>query len=89
MDVEHETIHYHRRSVALTGSQGIPNHVDVPSEQYNGIARMIHAALAKGQHTDPDKSVLTQASVKLDHPETYAGGSDLKEFEVFIAGILR
>ena len=24
----------------------------------------------------------------LDHPETYAGGSDLEEFEVFIAGIL-
>ena len=88
MDVEHETIHYHRWSVALTGSQGIPDHVDVPSEQYNGIACMIHAALAKGQHTDPDKSVLTQASVKLDHPETYMGGADLEEFEVFIAGIL-
>ena len=50
---------------------------------------MIRAALAKGQHTDPDKSVLTQAGVKLDHPETYMGSSDLKEFEVFIAGILR
>ena len=58
MDVEHETIHYHRRSVALNGSQGIPDHVDVPSEQYNGIACMIHTALAEGQHTDPDKSVL-------------------------------
>ena len=50
---------------------------------------MICAALAEGQHTDPDKFVLTQAGVKLDHPETYAGGSDLEEFEVFIAGILR
>ena len=50
---------------------------------------MIHAALAKGQHTDPDKSVLTQAGIKLDHPETYAGSSDLEEFEVFIAVILR
>ena len=89
MDVEHETTHYHRRSVALTNSQGIPNHVDVPSEQYNGIARMIHAVLAEGQHTDPDKSVLTRAGIKLDHPETYVGSSDLKEFEVFIAGILR
>ena len=52
------------------------------------IACIIHAALAEGQHTDPDKSVLTRAGVKLDHPETYVGGSDLKEFEVFIAGIL-
>ena len=50
---------------------------------------MIHAMLAEGQHTYPDKSVLIRASVKLDHPETYMGGSDLKEFEVFIAGILR
>ena len=57
MDVEHETAHYRGQSVALTDSQGIPNHVNVLSEQYNGIAHMIHAALAKGQHTDPDKSV--------------------------------
>ena len=59
MDVEQQTAHYHGWSIALTDGQGIPNHVDVPSEQYNGIAHMIHAALAEGQHTDPDKSVLT------------------------------
>ena len=76
-------------SIALTFSQGIPNYIDMPSEQYNGIAHMICAALAKGQHTDPDKSLLTRAGVKLDHPETYVGGLDLKEFEVFVAGILR
>ena len=50
---------------------------------------MICAALAEGQHTDPDKSVLTRAGIKLDHPETYVGSSDLKEFKVFIVGILR
>ena len=59
MDVEHETTHYCRWSVALTDGQGIPNHIDVPSEQYDGIARMIRIVLAEGQHTDPDKSVLT------------------------------
>ena len=89
VDMEQETAHYRRRSIALTNSQGIPNHVDMPSEQYDGIAHMICAALAEGQHTYPDKSVLTQAGIKLDHPETYVGGSDLEEFEVFIAGILR
>ena len=89
MDVEQETAHYRRRSIALTDGQGIPDHVDTPSEQYDGIACMIRAVLAEGQHTDPDKSVLTRAGVKLDHPETYTGGSDLNEFEVFIAGILR
>ena len=57
MDVEQETAHYHRWSVALTNGQGIPDHVDMPSEQYDGIACLIRAALAEGQHTDPDKSV--------------------------------
>ena len=89
IDVEQETTHYRRQSVALTQGQGTTNYVDMPLEQYDGIARMIPTALAKGQHTDPDKSVLTRAGVKLDHPETYVGSSDLKEFEVFIAGILR
>ena len=87
--MEQETAHYRGQSVALTNSQGIPNHVDVPLEQYDSIAHMIRAALAEGQHTDPDKSVLMRAGIKLDHPETYGGGSDLKEFKVFIAGILR
>ena len=89
MDVEHETAHYHGWSVALTNGQGIPDHVNMPSEQYNGIACMIHAALAETQHTNPDKSVLTRAGIKLDHPETYVGGSDLEEFKIFIAGSLR
>ena len=61
MDVDHETAHYRGQSIALTDGQGIPNHVNAPSEQYNGIARMIRAALAEGQHTDPDKSVLMPA----------------------------
>ena len=37
----------------------------------------------------PEKSVLVKARVKLAHPETYSGVSDLKEFKVFVAGILR
>ena len=45
--------------------------------------------LAKGEHTDPDKSVLIRAGVELDHPETYMGSPGLKEFKVFIARILR
>ena len=46
---------------------------------------MIHVALEDNMHADPEKSVLAKASIKLAHPETYAGGSDLKEFEVFQA----
>ena len=89
IDLEQETVHYRGWPVALTKGQGIPDYVNAPLEQYDGIACMIHTLLAEGQHTDPDKSVLTQASIKLDHPETYAGSSDLEEFEVFVAGILR
>ena len=59
MDMEHETIHYRGWSVALTDGQGIPDHIDVPSEQYDGIARLICAALVEGQYTDPGRSVLT------------------------------
>ena len=59
MDVEHKTAHYRRWSVALTDGQGIPDHVNAPSEQYNGTACMICTVLAEGQHTDPNKSVLT------------------------------
>ena len=47
--MEQETVHYCRRSVALTFGQGIPDYVNAPLEQYDGIAHMIHAALAKGQ----------------------------------------
>ena len=33
--------------------------------------------------------MLIRASIKLDNLDTYVGGSDLEEFKVFIAGILR
>ena len=91
MDVEQETTHYHGRSVALTNGQGIPDHIDMPSEQYNSIACMMCTVLAEGQHTDPDKSVLTRAGIKLDHPETYAVTSmdaDLSMYPILIQVIL-
>ena len=50
---------------------------------------MIHVALEDNMHTDPEKSMLAKAGVKPAHLETYAGESDLKEFKVFVAGILR
>ena len=48
IDVEQETVHYRGWSVALTFGQGIPNYIDAPSEQYDGIAHMICTALAEG-----------------------------------------
>ena len=50
---------------------------------------MIQTTLTNAGEIDPEKSVLVKAGVKLVHPETYSGGSDLEEFETFVAGILR
>ena len=50
---------------------------------------MICIALANAADMDPDKSPLARAGVKLKHLEAYSRGSDLEEFEGFIANILR
>jgi hypothetical protein len=50
---------------------------------------MICIALADAADMDPEKSLLAKAGVKLKHPEPYSGGSDLEEFEGFVANILR
>ena len=73
-NVEQETIYNCEQSIAPTKGQGIPDYINMPLEQYDGIACMICVMLAKGQHTDLDKSVLIRAGIKLDHPDTYAGG---------------
>jgi hypothetical protein len=45
--------------------------------------------LANATDMDPDQSPLARAGVKLKHPEAYSRGTDLEEFEGFIANILR
>ena len=50
IDMEQETIHYRGQSIAPIKGQGIPNYINMPSEQYNGIVHMIHVMLAEGQH---------------------------------------
>ena len=50
---------------------------------------MICVALDDSIDMDLEKSVLAKVGIKLAHPETYLGGSDLEFFEVFMAGILR
>jgi hypothetical protein len=75
--------------VALTDGQGIMDNSDVEREPYNGITQMICIALTDTVDMDPEKSPLEKAGVKLKHPESYSGGSDLEQFEGFIANILR
>jgi hypothetical protein len=58
-------------------------------EPYDGITQMIRIALTDAVDMDHEKSPLAKAGVKLKHPEPYSSGSDLEEFEGFIANILR
>ena len=75
--------------MALTDGQGIMDNSDGSRELYDGITQMIRIALADAVDMDPEKSPLAKAGVKLKQPEPYSGGSDLEEFEGFIANILR
>jgi len=50
---------------------------------------MICVVLDDSIDMDPEKPMLAKVCVKLAHPETSSGGSDLKESEVFVVGILR
>jgi hypothetical protein len=45
-------------------------------------------AIEASDDTDPEKSVLAKAGVKVVHPDSYSGGTDLEEFEIFVAGVL-
>ena len=76
-------------SMALTNGQSIPDQLNNNAKLYDGIIQMIHVALDDCIDMDPEKSVLAKVGIKLAHPETYLGGSDLEEFEVVVAGILR
>ena len=62
---------------------------DGSREPYDGITQVIRIALADAADMDPERSPLAKAGVKLKHPELYSGGSDLEEFEGYIANILR
>jgi hypothetical protein len=77
------------RSVALTDGQGILDNANGSQEPYDGIMQMIRIALADAADMDPEKSPLVKAGMKLKHPELYSRGSDLEEFEGFVANILR
>jgi hypothetical protein len=46
-------------------------------------------AIESSKDTDLERSVLAKAGVKMAHPESYSGGADLEEFEIFVAGVLQ
>jgi hypothetical protein len=77
-----------KRFTTLTNGPSIPDIIDGLQEPYYAITQ-IHITLAHTMDMDSDKSPLVGARVKFKHPEAYSGGSDLEEFEGFVANILR
>jgi hypothetical protein len=71
----------------LTFSQGIPDQPET-ADPFDGVTCMVVVAIKSSKDTDPEKSVLTKVGIKMAHPESYSGGADLEEFEIFVAGVL-
>ena len=47
------------------------------------------SALEESWEDDPDDSIIMQMRLNINPPEEYSGSSDIKVYEMFIAGILR
>ena len=45
--------------------------------------------LEESQEDDPDDSIVTRTRLNISPPEEYSGSSDLKVYEMFVAGILQ
>ena len=85
-----ETHPNNRLSPLETDGQGIPDQLDGSHELYDGSMHMIcialeddmHADPEDNMHADPEKSVLAKATIKLAHPETYAGVSLWRDIHI-------
>jgi len=53
------------------------------------IKLMVRKAITASQEPTSDSNSLTQAGVRIPHPEAYSGEEDLEKFEMFILGLLR
>ena len=53
----------------------------------DSITRMVQVALEENRDTDPEKSALARAGIKIPHPGTYSGSANLEELEIFVAGV--
>ena len=57
-------------------------------EYHDPIMHMVHSALEESWDDNPNKSIIAQIRLNITPPEEYSGSSDLKVYEMFIAGIL-
>jgi hypothetical protein len=75
------------QSMPLTFGQGILDQYEM-IDWFDGVTHMVRVAIEASKDTDPEKSVLTKAGIKMAHPESYSWDTDLEEFEIFVAGML-
>ena len=57
-------------------------------EYHDPIMRMVCSALEESWEDNPNDSVIAQMRPNISPPEEYSGSSDLKVYEMFVAGIL-
>ena len=50
---------------------------------------MVCNALEESQEDNPNNSVIAQTRLKISPPEEHSGSSDLKVYEMFVAGVLQ
>ena len=58
-------------------------------DYHDSIMRMVHSALKENREDNPNDSVVAQTRLNISPPEEYSGSSDLKVYEMFVAGILQ
>ena len=53
------------------------------------IMHMVRSTLEESWEDNPNDSIITRTRLNISPPEEYSGSSDLKVYEMFIAGILQ
>ena len=67
----------------------LDNAISNPTAEYSHIQDMVRQALADSpEDTEPEKSILAKAGVKLGSPPTYNGERNLEKFETWVASVL-
>ncbi|KIJ39119.1 hypothetical protein M422DRAFT_257994 [Sphaerobolus stellatus SS14] len=58
--------------------------------EYSGIQQMVRQAIKNASHeTEPEKSFLAKAGVKMGNPPNYSSERNLEKFENWVASVLR
>jgi len=52
------------------------------------IKLIVRKAITASQEPSSDSNSLTQAGVRIPHPEAYSGEEDLEKFKMFVMGLL-